>query len=336
MDKEKWLLCPACKNKMRIKLRQDTMLENFPLVCPKCKQESLVNVKQLNMKKSKIISRIILSLAMIFVVLAGIVITIPTMRNTLSCIWNTPEKLTALAEDPQIHYEEGALEYAKFVAEILPGCVAQIEASQGRPFANNITIGVYSNDKTYSAANGAGNARSAGITTILGHVLLSPDLFTSQRERISSILTHELSHAHLRSWVSASQYIEIPNWFKEGLAVTVSGGGGVEKTTENEALKAILSGNHIIMETKGSLFHVSRIDFKNTTDESVSFQTQYMQASLFIEYLKEKDVNSFNTMLAELLEGRSFENAVFDSFNATLDELWSDFVLNIQETSVLN
>jgi ribosomal protein L44E len=48
MDKSEWLLCPICKNKTRIKLRQDTILLNFPLYCPKCKQENLINVKQLN------------------------------------------------------------------------------------------------------------------------------------------------------------------------------------------------------------------------------------------------------------------------------------------------
>ena len=45
---DEWLLCPVCKNKTRIKLRQDTTLLNFPLFCPKCKQETLVEVKQLN------------------------------------------------------------------------------------------------------------------------------------------------------------------------------------------------------------------------------------------------------------------------------------------------
>ena len=48
MEKEAWLLCPLCKNKTRVKIREDTELVNFPLFCPKCKQNSLVNVKQLN------------------------------------------------------------------------------------------------------------------------------------------------------------------------------------------------------------------------------------------------------------------------------------------------
>ena len=49
MKIEKWLLCPVCQSKTRLRLREDTILENFPLYCPKCKQETLINVKQMNM-----------------------------------------------------------------------------------------------------------------------------------------------------------------------------------------------------------------------------------------------------------------------------------------------
>ena len=31
LDKENWVLCPACNSKTRIKIRDDTVLENFPL-----------------------------------------------------------------------------------------------------------------------------------------------------------------------------------------------------------------------------------------------------------------------------------------------------------------
>ena len=48
MKYEKWLICPVCGSKTRLKLREDTILENFPLYCPKCKQETLINVKQMN------------------------------------------------------------------------------------------------------------------------------------------------------------------------------------------------------------------------------------------------------------------------------------------------
>ena len=49
MKQEKWLLCPVCGNKTRLKLREDTVLEKFPLFCPKCKQETLINVRHMNM-----------------------------------------------------------------------------------------------------------------------------------------------------------------------------------------------------------------------------------------------------------------------------------------------
>jgi Zn finger protein HypA/HybF involved in hydrogenase expression len=48
-----WILCPTCKSKTRIRIRSDTILENFPLFCPKCKQENLVNIKQLNISVIK-------------------------------------------------------------------------------------------------------------------------------------------------------------------------------------------------------------------------------------------------------------------------------------------
>ena len=53
MNQEKWLICPICGSKTRLKLREDTILEKFPLYCPKCKQETLINVKQKNISVIK-------------------------------------------------------------------------------------------------------------------------------------------------------------------------------------------------------------------------------------------------------------------------------------------
>ena len=47
--KTEWLLCPVCGNKTRDRIREDTVLENFPLYCPKCKQENLIQVKEMKM-----------------------------------------------------------------------------------------------------------------------------------------------------------------------------------------------------------------------------------------------------------------------------------------------
>lgn len=42
-----WLRCPVCNSKTRIKIRNDTVLLNFPLFCPKCKRESLIEVRNM-------------------------------------------------------------------------------------------------------------------------------------------------------------------------------------------------------------------------------------------------------------------------------------------------
>ena len=53
MKHEQWILCPVCGCKTRLKIREDTVLENFPLYCPKCKHETLIAVRQLNMSVIK-------------------------------------------------------------------------------------------------------------------------------------------------------------------------------------------------------------------------------------------------------------------------------------------
>ncbi len=46
MKSEEWILCPVCGNKTHDKIREDTVLLNFPLYCPKCTQETLIEVQQ--------------------------------------------------------------------------------------------------------------------------------------------------------------------------------------------------------------------------------------------------------------------------------------------------
>ncbi|WP_082942270.1 cysteine-rich KTR domain-containing protein [Neglectibacter timonensis] len=40
-------LCPICGGKTRLKIREDTVLKNYPLYCPKCKQETLIEAENL-------------------------------------------------------------------------------------------------------------------------------------------------------------------------------------------------------------------------------------------------------------------------------------------------
>lgn len=42
---KKWVLCPVCGAKTRLRLLQRTVLKDFPLFCPKCRQERIINAR---------------------------------------------------------------------------------------------------------------------------------------------------------------------------------------------------------------------------------------------------------------------------------------------------
>lgn len=48
MHEQSWLHCPICRGKTRLKIREDTVLVNFPLYCPKCRKEILIRVQRKN------------------------------------------------------------------------------------------------------------------------------------------------------------------------------------------------------------------------------------------------------------------------------------------------
>ena len=50
LNKNEWIRCPICGSKTRDRIREDTVLKNYPLYCPKCKQEIVIHAKQLKIE----------------------------------------------------------------------------------------------------------------------------------------------------------------------------------------------------------------------------------------------------------------------------------------------
>jgi len=42
-----WVRCPVCGSKTRDRIREDTILRNYPRYCPKCKQQTLIEAQNL-------------------------------------------------------------------------------------------------------------------------------------------------------------------------------------------------------------------------------------------------------------------------------------------------
>ena len=252
---------------------------------------------------------------------------VPTLRHIASGLWNVPDRLPALPDNSQVHFQQGAEDYARVVSAMLPSAMARIESVHGRRFAYPVPVGVYVTPEAYEAANGQGSSRPVAVTFV-GRVNLSPLLYARQRQRIPAILTHELSHAHLQGWIGGIAYVRLPNWFKEGLAVMASGGGGAELVSEEEARAAIERGELIVINDTGSLQNLVDIPLAKETAKTAPWYPivlAYRQAGMFVDYLRESDGPAFDRMMNAILEGHAFAQAVTVGYHSDVQALWQKF-----------
>jgi hypothetical protein len=258
---------------------------------------------------------------------AGTAVAFPAARHIASALWNLPDRLPALAENGQVHFEPGAEDYAQRVSMLLPAAIAQIEAAQGRRFEHPVPVGVYATPEAYAAANASGSAGAVGVSAF-GRVVLSPALNGPQTRRLPAILAHELSHAHLQGYISAYTWVRLPNWFKEGLAVMVSGGGGAEFVSEREARAAIERGEQIVIEDTGSFANLSEIRFERAPARATASHRTvmaYRQAGMFVSWLHDTDTPGFARMMNAILDGRPFTEAVDTGYRQDVQSLWQKF-----------
>jgi len=246
----------------------------------------------------------------------------------ISGLLNMPDRMPALSANSQVHYQPGAEDFARDVAALLPDAIARVEAVHGRRFPHPVIVGVYATPEAYAAANSLGSTVPVGVT-IFGRVNLSPKLFWSQHQRLPAILTHELSHAHIQGWIGGYAYLYLPNWFKEGLAVMLSGGGGAELVNEDEARAAIHRGEKIVIDDAGSLSKLTDVRLEKEPANRPSWYPvvlAYREAGMFVNYLRESDRPAFDRMINAILDHHSFTEAVAVGYHDNVRSLWEKFV----------
>jgi hypothetical protein len=265
---------------------------------------------------------------------AGVALSLPVVRHIVTGLWSMPDRLPALSANGQVHYQPGAEAYARDVAALLPDAIRRIEAAHGRRFAHPVTVGVYATAEAYAAANGQGSVVPVGVTFV-GRVNLSPKLSGPQHHRLPGILTHELSHAHIQGWIGGNAYVHLPNWFKEGLAVMVSGGGGAELVSEEEAYAAIQRGEQIAIDEAGTLQNLVGVRFErppaNVPAPWYPAVLAYRQAGMFATYLHDSDAPAFSRLMNAILDGGSFAEAIAVAYHEDIRSLWKKFVQNSAE-----
>jgi hypothetical protein len=109
----------------------------------------------------------------------------------------------------------------------------------------------------------------------------------------------------------------------------VSAGGGAEGVSELQARDAIRRGDHIVIDSSGSLLNLGDVKFlqqPEIPDTSFRIQMAYRQAGLFVTFLRDTNPVAFSRMMNAILDGRPFAEAVTSGYKTDLHSLWLCFV----------
>ncbi len=247
----------------------------------------------------------------------------------VSAALHDPRALPTLEHDARVHYDANAKGYAEAVAKLLPGAMACVEAAQGGPFEKPFVVAAYLDDDAYAAANGLGSSKARGVT-YFDRVTMAPALWREEPGYLEADLVHELSHEHLWGHLSAIDYFQIPVWFVEGLAVMVSGGGGAQGVSVEEAEREIVAGR--VIDTPDEVFLFGNLGLKpppprmESEDQRMRMHMAYRQAGLFVSFLRAQNRQGFQALLDRLMTGERFNSAFSAGFGASVTAMRERFL----------
>jgi hypothetical protein len=110
----------------------------------------------------------------------------------------------------------------------------------------------------------------------------------------------------------------------------VSGGGGAEGVSELQARDAIRRGDHIAIESAGSLLNLVFVKFEQPPeipDTSFRMLMAYRQAGLFVTFLHDMNPAGFARMMNAILDGHPFAEAVTTGYQTELIYIRSGYAL---------
>jgi hypothetical protein len=240
----------------------------------------------------------------------------------LSPLFRSTKNFRAFAGDARVRYEPGAENAAAVIAAALPEALATIERAQFRPFAAPVTIYVCATTESFE--HYGYRVAGAGGFVMNGRLFISPKS-QNTAERLPRILTHELSHLHLEQQIGMLRFARaLPAWFKEGLAVHVSG-AGAETVSAPEARAALAHHHAFRLERSGSLFFP-----QTAARDHLSVHLFYRESALFVGFLAERDPAAFQRLLLAIEDRHAFARAIRDAYQVDLTQLWDDFNAEIR------
>ena len=243
------------------------------------------------------------------------------MRSSVAALKSTGH-FVPMGGDRRVFSEPGAEDVAVVVAADLADAITTVEREQFRSFVKPVQVYVTKDEESFAAFTGVPKqVRGAVIIK----VFLSGGL-RKEPERIKRILTHELSHLHLGQQLGIYGYnANLPSWFQEGLAVTVSGGGGAERVSEAGAAKVILEGKGLKPEATGSFFFK-----KSAQSYGIEPHMFYRQSGMFVAWLMHLDLDRFRSFMLAIEDGKDFEESFNQELGLSLDKAWQQFTTELK------
>jgi len=241
-------------------------------------------------------------------------------RAVAAHAWST-ERFSSCTNDPRIFCEPGSESFARAVAILLPTAIVQVEERQYSAFFSPIRIYTYSSRDSYALYSGT---RGGSATTSFGEVHLAPAMQAIPTQ-YGALLAHELSHLHLAQRAGTMAMMRLPNWFTEGWATLISGGGGAGIVRPEQAIFALVHGRHFTPRDAESLLFPS-----NASDFNLSGTMYYRQASLLVDYLQRRNPKAFRDLISNIETGQRFGPALVKVYGQPLTVLWKDFQTDLR------
>jgi hypothetical protein len=237
--------------------------------------------------------------------------------------WTTD--FNTLSSDNRILYEGGAEKLAAEAALHLDNAIRDVESKQLGEFTEPVKVYVFATPKSFSKFSGISDkARGASV----GNEIFLSSLLKDMPQEVYGMIGHELSHVQLSQNLGVITFNRsLPRWFREGLAIYVSDGGGAPRNYEQETIAMFIEGKHFVPESTGSLFNRS---LNSTTD--IGPRMFYSQSGIFVTYLANEYPQKFQDLLKGLQSGNKFEEQFRISFKNNVEIILTSYISKLKKS----
>jgi hypothetical protein len=235
--------------------------------------------------------------------------------------WTTD--FNTLSSDNRILYEDGAVKLATESALHLDNAIRDVESKQFGEFTEPVKVYVFATTKRFSKFSGISEkARGASV----GNEIFLSSLLKEMPQEVYGMLGHELSHVQLSQNLGVITFNRtLPRWFREGLAIYISNGGGAPRNYEQETTAMFIEGKHFVPEATGSLFNRT---LNSTAD--IGPRMFYSQSGTFVKYIADSYPKEFKDFLKGLQEGKQFDSCFKESFKNDVDKILSSYIIELK------